>query len=368
MPRHKKPDPSQTALAPKWPAGPIGVSSPNLLKLLDLRDEILQQDAEAADSIGYVARILVQTTLPHRDPGPIPVWWRADGQFTLQIASGFSTATQDSPPRPLGLPFGVYPRVVLAYLMTEAIRTRSPELFLGRSFADFIGRLGLEVRGGERGTIRRLKDQMTRLTKSSIEWRVAGANCIEDGGIRPIKSRVEFWDTSRPRQEALWQSSVVLTTDFYDEIMRAPVPVDMRVVRHLARLRSPLAMDVYNWLTWRQHRLLEAGHPRLVIPWESLARQFGADYKRVRAFKSAFAEALRVVLVVYPDANAAPADAGLVLTPGRPHVRSAPARRQAALQAPATASERAAGAEASPAAPNGPEADSVRFGRGSEKL
>jgi hypothetical protein len=81
-----------------------------------------------------------------------------------------------------------------------------------------------------------------------------------------------------------------------------------------------MAMDIYQWLTYRQHRLLESGQPRAVIPWLSLAGQFGAGYGRVRDFKSSFVEALRVVLVVYPGGGAAPTDSGLLLTPGRPHI------------------------------------------------
>jgi hypothetical protein len=61
--------------------------------------------------------------------------------------------------------------------------------------------------------------------------------------------------------------------------------------------------------------------------WHSLAGQFGAAYGRIRAFKSSFVEALRIVLVVYPAGNATPTDRGLQLTPGRPHVAHVASRR-----------------------------------------
>jgi hypothetical protein len=78
----------------------------------------------------------------------------------------------------------------------------------------------------------------------------------------------------------------------------------MRVVRQLSHQRSPMAMDIYQWLTYRQHRLLVSGQPRVVIPWHSLAGQFGAGYRRIRDFRSSFVEALRIVLVVYPGGGA----------------------------------------------------------------
>ena len=63
----------RSALAPRWPDRPIGLSSRRLVGLLDLRDETLERDASTADCIGYMARLLIQTTLPHRNPGSVPV-------------------------------------------------------------------------------------------------------------------------------------------------------------------------------------------------------------------------------------------------------------------------------------------------------
>ena len=63
----------RSGLSPRWPERPIGLSSRRLVDLLDLRDEILERDASTADCIGYMARLLIQTTLPHRNPGSVPV-------------------------------------------------------------------------------------------------------------------------------------------------------------------------------------------------------------------------------------------------------------------------------------------------------
>jgi hypothetical protein len=322
---------ARSALSPRWPERPIGLSSHRLVGLLDLRDEILERDASTADCIGYMARLLIQTTLPHRNPGSVPVWTRTNGNFTLQITPGYSLASATRPSRLLGIPFGVYPRLVFTYLTSEAVRTRSAEIYLGRSFSEFTRRLGLDVRGGERGTIGRLKDQLARLTRATIDWSYVDGNTELSEGIRPIEGSYTFWDTARPSSEAIWPSSVSLNARLFDELIRAPVPIDMRVVQQLSHLRSPMAMDIYQWLTYRQYRLLESGRPRVVIPWHSLAGQFGAGYRRIRAFRSSFVEALRVVLVVYPGGSATPTDPGLLLTPGRPHVPHAASRSTQAL-------------------------------------
>jgi len=91
-----------------------------------------QEDAYAAGEVGFLARALVQATLPHSDPKTNEVV-RRNGHFTLSILT----------PRNVGLPYGRYPRLVLAYLSTEAVRRKSPDIELGRHFSHFCASLGI---------------------------------------------------------------------------------------------------------------------------------------------------------------------------------------------------------------------------------
>ena len=77
------------------------------------------------------------------------------------------------------------------------------------------------------------------------------------------------------RSESLIGSAWV----FFEEITRSAVPVDLRAIRHLQR--SPLAIDLYVWLTYRMSYL----RTPTVVPWEGLQGQFGADYGRPRDFR-----------------------------------------------------------------------------------
>jgi len=62
------------------------------------------------------------------------------------------------------------------------------------------------------------------------------------------------------------------------------------------------------------------------IRWESLMMQFGSGFntadmgQAVRDFKKAFLRALKLVLIVYPQADLEINDSGLVLLPSRTHV------------------------------------------------
>jgi hypothetical protein len=89
-------------------------------------------------------------------------------------------------------------------------------------------------------------------------------------------------------------------------------------MRALSALKkSPLALDIYLWLTYRMFYLRKP----TTIPWGVLAGQFGAGYAEPRQFKAAFLRELKKVQLVYPDAKLEDAPRGLMLLPSKPHVR-----------------------------------------------
>ena len=58
------------------------------------------------------------------------------------------------------LPFGNLPRLLLAWVCTEAVRTQSRELVLGSSLSEFMRKLDLHTSGGSsRGDRARLRNQ-----------------------------------------------------------------------------------------------------------------------------------------------------------------------------------------------------------------
>jgi hypothetical protein len=74
-------------------------------------------EAKKAGTLGYMARILAQVTLPHSKPEGNE-YVRKNGFLTLSILA----------PSHVGLPYGGIPRVVLSWLTTEAVRTKSREI------------------------------------------------------------------------------------------------------------------------------------------------------------------------------------------------------------------------------------------------
>jgi hypothetical protein len=114
-----------------------------------------------------MARQLVQCTLPHSNPGNVPVWKRSSGNMVLAIQPRIDLDTEKS----IGYPYGAIPRLSLFWIITEAVQTKTRRLVLGRSLAGFMRAVGLDPsRGGKRSDQKRLKDQMRRLFKSHISF------------------------------------------------------------------------------------------------------------------------------------------------------------------------------------------------------
>ena len=265
---------------------------------------IEQEEAYKAGALGYMARALIQATMPHS---------RIDShEFKRRNGSFKLTMLADSE---VGLPYGSIPRLLMSWITTEAVKTKQRELILGRTLSEFMAELEMIPSGGRWGSITRLKDQMKRLFSASI-------SCTYDDGqnwgirnVMPVERADLWWDPKNPHQATIWESKLLLGDTFFQEIIESPVPVDMRALKVLRQ--SPMAIDIYCWLTYRMSYLRRI----TPIPWNVLQVQFGANYKDVRQFKRKFLNQLKKVLFVYPDAKVKEEGGNLILFPGKTHIQ-----------------------------------------------
>ncbi len=261
------------------------------------------EEAKKAGTLGYMARVLAQVTLPHSKPNGNE-YIKKNGYLTLSILS----------PSHIGLPYGGIPRVVLSWLTTEAVRTKSREIVLGNNLSSFMAQVGLVPTGGRWGTIPRLQSQLRRLFVSEIICSYDTEFASLGSSLGVASEYQLWWDTKAPGQRSLFQSSVTLGEGFYKEIIDRPIPVNMEALKFLKR--SPLALDLYVWLTYRMSYLRKP----TTIPWEALNSQFGSDYTRIRRFKTKVSGAMGKVVGIYPDAKFEIDSGGLRLSPSRPHI------------------------------------------------
>ena len=103
-----------------------------------------------------MARLMVLYSLPRTTPGNRLRHVRRNGPYALVMSAGAVTK----------LPFGNLPRLLLAWLCTETVRTRSRELVLEASLSKFMRKLDLAPVGVTRA---RLRNQMDRFFCCRIE-------------------------------------------------------------------------------------------------------------------------------------------------------------------------------------------------------
>ena len=166
---------------------------------------------EADPDLGFMARMMALCSLPRSNPGNRLQYKRVNGPFTLYMtASGGNK-----------LPYGNLPRLILAWVCSEAVRTQSRELILGKSLSEFMRTLGIYSSSGEKHT--RLRNQMDRLfgcTVSMIYENERGKQFIASH----IADRGEFWWNERkPNEPSLWNSKIELGEKFFNEIINHPV-------------------------------------------------------------------------------------------------------------------------------------------------
>lgn len=291
------------------------------LKFLDAA-EAIHLDPDKAES-AFMARQLVQATLPHKDPGNVPLWTRRNGNLTLTIQPGQKHG------KLLGYPYGALPRLLLFWITTEAVRTKNPRLELGNSLASFMRQLGLNPdngsQGAKRSDARRIRDQMERLFRATISFDQTRESDGRRGegwvDMKVAPEGVLWWDEKLPEQGALWRSWIELSKQFFEAITAAPVPVDIRALNALKR--SPLALDFYAWATYTAFQTQRKGQSRFVS-WELLHEQMGAEYSTIKNFSQKARSALRKVQAVYPSLGLEFEPGGVKVLPCNPAVTIRP--------------------------------------------
>ena len=267
--------------------------------------------SEADPERGFMARTMALCSLPRTDPGNRLQYKRVNGPFKLIM-----TATGDHK-----LPFGNFPRLILAWVCTEAVRTQSRDLVLGRSLSKFMRSLGINSdSGGARGEQTRLRNQMKRLFGCTVSL-IYQDECGETAVNSVVARRTEFWWNERkPDELSLWESKIELGEDLFNEIISHPVPLNMNTLTALKR--SPLGLDLYLWAVYRTFPL----RAPLRLTWRQLYQQFGSDPDRARDkrtvlnFRMDCLRELKKIKLAWKDLNYSTAPGVLILYPSTPTI------------------------------------------------
>lgn len=281
---------------------------PERKALVDIAAEVLADDASR---IGITYTGFCLTSLPHKRLPDDSAWEKRGHRVTLLVEPGRLKLARGAP-KLHGVPYGARARMILLYLQTQAARTNSREVELGRSMRDWLGRMGLSW-GGETG--KALREQAARIAACSLKFFWEGEGTEGWAAGRFVRSGLRFSEQSEDlRQTEMWDDRVVLDEVFFDAMRQHPVPLQETALRELGNRSASL--DLYIWLAYRLHTL----RGPTPVRWTALRDQFGSSYSELHTFKRDFRKSLAPAVAAYPEARVELTDEGVLLHPSRPPV------------------------------------------------
>src|SRR3954447_24325422 len=218
--------------------------------LVDIAAEVLADDTQ---KLGITYSGFCLTGFPHKRLADTETWEKKGHNVTLLVEPG-RLKTGPGPATLFGIPYGARARMILIYLQTQAIRTGSPKVHLGRSMRDWMGRMGIAV-GGE--TARALRNQAHRIAACSIKFfwtstdiQGRASDGFERGSI--IRSGL-FFRGEEAEQEGPFDDAVIIDDVFFQALRKHPVPLLESSIRQLKD--KSMSLDIYIWLAYRLHAL-----------------------------------------------------------------------------------------------------------------
>src|SRR6476620_11409115 len=179
--------------------------------------------AEEEGRLGITHAGFAMTSLPHKRIEEA-LWRREGHRTTLLVESGHSRKGHL-----IGVPYGSIARLILLYLQTEAIRTNSPEVELGRSMKSWMSRMSLST-GGR--TYQLVTEQARRISACRLTFfadRENGAEARHNGAF--VQDAISLSGVMDDEQPTLWQDRVRLDEGFWRSLRDHPVPVREEAIK-----------------------------------------------------------------------------------------------------------------------------------------
>ncbi|HSU33575.1 MAG TPA: replication protein RepA [Bryobacteraceae bacterium] len=245
-------------------------------------------------NVGFSSRPFVLCGLPVRkSPAGELLYERRNGDFVLQITGHPN----------YGLPFG-QDRIVPIYLATLAVRQQSQTIRF-RTASEMLETFGMHKGGKE---YRRLVAAFERIFGATIFF---GTDTLRGTAKVVQRSRFSFfreaqiWYSRDPEQYPVsdqFENVIVLSDEFYREIVAHPIPADLEAVKVLAG--APAVLDLFMWLSYRCF----VAKCKEIIPLfgsRGLASQIGSiEYARPRRFREKLDGWLESIRVLWPECPA----------------------------------------------------------------
>src|ERR671916_1498645 len=118
--------------------------------------------------VGFIYSGWTQAALPHRRLADDATWQITSERVRLLVEPG-RRALDTGEPQWVGVPYGSRARLILLFLQSEALRTNSREIELGRSLRAWLSRLGIPI-GGK--SFKDVREQAERISRCRLTFHV----------------------------------------------------------------------------------------------------------------------------------------------------------------------------------------------------
>ena len=252
------------------------------------------QREKGDQNLCFSSRPFVLCGLPVRPllPGQL-LYERRNGNLVLQITGHPE----------FGVPYG-QDRIVPIFLATLAVRQKSQTIRF-RSASEMLATFGLQKGGKE---YRRLIGSFERIFGATMffgtESLTARARVVQRSRFNFLRE-AQIWYNRSPKEQSCldeFENVIVLSDEFYTEIMGHPVPTDLEVVKVLTA--SPGLLDLFMWLSYRC--FMAKGEESIPIfgPFGLVAQIGSAEYARPRRLREKLNEWLEIIRLMWPQCPA----------------------------------------------------------------
>ena len=265
-----------------------------------------------AGEIGYLYSGWAQSALPHKRLADDASWQIRTDYVSLLVEPG-KRHTLTGDPIPVGVPYGSRARLIILYLQSEAMRTNSREIELGRSLHAWLRKLEISIGGSSMAAVR---DQAERISRCRMSFQIKQGNRtgLINQNILDTAMFVDVDVDGDGPQGLLFVETAKLSEMFFEQLKRHPVPIEESAIKSISN--NSQAIDIYCFLAYRLHALSTS----TMVPWKGLMAQFGAGVSAPFKFRQQFRATLELAMAVYPEAKVDVLPKGVVLHPSPPPV------------------------------------------------
>jgi len=305
-------------LSNSQPAGIHFKISRQVLRQLDGIHLVRLNRDQGKQNLGFSSRPFVLCGLPIRRPPPDQLLFeRRNGHFVLQVTGH---------PR-YGVPFG-QDRIVPIFLATLAVRQRSQTIRF-KSGSEMLETFGMHKGGKE---YRRLVGAFERIFGATIFFgtddQLGRARVVHMARFAFLRE-AQIWYNRGTAGDGRWQhfeNVIVLSEEFYQEILAHPIPTDLEAVKVLSG--APAILDLFMWLCYRCFVSRQEESIPLFGKFGLTAQLGSVDYSRPRRFRAMLDQWLGVVRALWPEcpAHITPDGQSLKINHGTPVIPSASQR------------------------------------------